>query len=365
MAGAILSAIGFPGIATIIYVESRGLRLIQYEPTWYVLQRVSVSVADRSGADHLDELERRIIARSLQPAELTQAVLTLLDYQANPALPWDPQIGMLLEQLNSAGSVRGPDWTNYMFNSVAAELKVRQRTHMSDPIAAAIRLHLARVGSWSGTAGITVDSVTIDGQTIPVAAQGTDELDRRKPMQIPFKVSNPTVAGEHEMIVQYTLTLNPGIGISSVGQVSKSFTLKQNFEIDDKEPTLRRHVDNVARRRAMTSGQYPWQEGASPPRTMRQPDGTLRINFRFTTENPLPYTLAYDAYLVGNNFEQLIGGFSWNSATTPWMSINLPWPGFSGHVVLRPSKDRAISDIEATGWLDTEFIFPQLQLPGR
>ena len=112
-----------------------------------VRRATSADPARRTPA--LAELAARFADGRLAGAKWDRTADAGLAYQGDPAMPWDPAWGDLLEEARAGGRLSDDRWARYAAQATAgvyATLRVRPRVRLGDPLPCEVVVHSGRVG---------------------------------------------------------------------------------------------------------------------------------------------------------------------------------------------------------------------------
>ena len=108
----------------------RGVAWVRYAPAWYLLRDAeSAPPADTAA---LGELVRRQTAGDLSDASLPRLVQIVLDRQADRAIPWDQNLGRLVETIWADGKLSDAAKADYLQNGFGLRLEARPDIRQGD-----------------------------------------------------------------------------------------------------------------------------------------------------------------------------------------------------------------------------------------
>ncbi len=178
------------------------------------------------------ELLRRIQAGALSAKQINQLADMVLKRQADPAVPWDPRCGDLLQAARQQRLLASPTWEQYLRQAMRVTASVRPRIEAHAPRAFRVGL-LLQAGSDNqgiapGSVGAEMEVTTEQGAKMQFALDPTQRLDVfSEPLEwINLATPDPT-PGIRKVHVRAKVTLTDVAG----AQVTKETEADLAYEI--------------------------------------------------------------------------------------------------------------------------------------
>jgi hypothetical protein len=343
-------------LSIVVVSESRNLRWIELQPLWYVLQCVATSAVGPSGEAHVAELERRIAGGTLSAQDLARIKATLLKYQSDSQRTWSPSLGRIIEQFQAKKQLTASEWQKYLMNGIEVSVKCRPTVASDEPFAGALLVRPARYGDWRGDAVITLDQVLAGSTPLPAASKMTATLDRWQVIRLPFDGEPHLANGSHELKVNYTIAIS-----DSTLTFSRSQQRQATFEVGNDARSI-----EPFKLRGQARIQHAWTErsgGALEPpiANVALNSGCLNVVFLGMGQvSAREEAYAFDVIVRRDKKEDAVGQICW-PAHYQRNDLAFPIVGLIGFgtfdVILKPSRSRALREVEAQRYCDTELVF--------
>ncbi len=129
----LVAALGWSGWQA--WTAAAGVRWITHAPVWYLLREASSADPGRRTVG-LGEVWSRYCDGRLSADAVRRVVDAGLDYQGDPAKPWDRLWGDLIESADEKGIASADQWRRYARQACLGmyTLRVRPRVRQGDPI---------------------------------------------------------------------------------------------------------------------------------------------------------------------------------------------------------------------------------------
>jgi hypothetical protein len=351
-------------LSIIVVTEGRKIRWIEHEPLWYVLECIRPSAVSPRGEAHLEELDRRLTSGKLSTADTNRVIVMLLKYQSDPDRPWSVHMGRMIERFQRNKQLTAIQWQQYLMDGVGVALKYRPVVGTREPFAGALYVRGDRYGDAQPLASVTLDHVQVDDQRLSASGAATGPLYARPPICLKFAADADLPDGAHELVVGYTLTITD-LGPQNSLTFSSSRQLKQKLEVHPGAQTIEpfhlHRQPQIIRNWSGSNGDY----APHVPHLLVDRSSLAVSFFPLRDMKYRRYAMAYDVLVRSGDSERLLGQTCWPMApdrgdlTFP---LHTHPPARSVDVVLRPSRDRALRDVDVETWCATEVVFKDVTL---
>ena len=321
----------------------------------------------------LAELTRRTTDSAIDGPTWAHVVATGLEYQGDPAKPWEADWGSLLESAHMAGRLTGDAWQRYVRQAMGPNmfgLRLRPRVRRGDPLPYWLDEKGGRAARSSTLrCRVTDERLAWDGRTPPQPSGGssTNGFD------------GGSASGSAVQPGDFPTGLVDGVQhVHLTATAAVYLAAKNGWDIDEKAPPLAtRPIDLAgtfelvpadrptvtvvhdpsradAIRRAITVGDLSQQAGSYP-----------YVNVTVTAHAP-PVDLAFDVVLVqgGREFKAGSVSFAAGVGNSSWGTggSGLRLPGPTADVILRGDPAVAAATTDLTEVWDGEVVFKDVKV---